>query len=150
MQRQNQIEQIEYGKSGRDSEREGDRGEGEVEREREEGRKQQRTIKIADKLHTRRQGEGRTNPDTRTATQLKAGGKGGTCQDHLSLPLSSPLSCWYCNPLILQTPSATTIFGKRQQKCCGVLASNMTARGGVHHRTVEQGVRGGEGGQLRD
>lgn len=76
MQRQNQIEQIEYGKSGRDSEREEDRGEGEVEREREEGRKQQRTIKIADKLHTRRQGEGRANPDTPTATQLGRG-KGG-------------------------------------------------------------------------
>lgn len=89
MQRQNQIEQIEYGKSGRDSEREGER---EGEREREEGRKQQRTIKIADKLHTRRQGEGRANPDTPTATQRGRvrGGKGGTCQDHLSLPLSPP------------------------------------------------------------
>lgn len=90
MQRQNQIEQIEYGKSGRDSEREGDRGEGEVEREREEGRKQQRTIKIADKLHTRRQGEGRANPDTPTATQLGRGKGGYMPRPPLPSPVSSP------------------------------------------------------------
>lgn len=149
MQRQNQIEQIEYGKSGRDSEREGDRGEGEVEREREEGRKQQRTIKIADKLHTRRQGEGRTNPDTLTATQLGRGKGGYMPRPPLPSPVS-PHSCWECNPLILQTPSATTIFGKRQQKCCGVLASNMTARGGVHHRASGAGcARWGRGATKR-
>lgn len=144
MQRQNQIEQIEYGRSGRDSEREEDREEGEVEREREEGRKQQRTIKIADKLHTRRQGEGRASPDTPTATQLGRGKGGYMPRPPLPSPLF-PLSCWD-----LQTPSATTIFGKRQQKCCGVLASNMTARGGVHHRASGAGcARWGRGATKR-